>query len=405
MKDRRFRAGKLVLSWLLVCSLLLTGCSANGLFQQMQESVSQMSDTYAKASKDEQITTAETLSTESAGSSVGRQKLKVHFIDVGQGSATLFESNGKFMLMDGGESDASSKVVSYLKKQGVKSLEYIVVSHYDSDHLNGVVGALNVFRVKKVIGPDYETDSRVYTSFVQALNTKGIKRISPKVGKKYKLGKAKFTIIAPNSKNYSDENDASVSIRLVNGKNRFVVTGDATYNSEYEMLENGQNLSCDVYVAGHHGSSMSSSEKFLQAMKPQYTVISCGEDNSYGHPSQSTMSRLKAIGTKVFRTDEQGTIVATSNGKKITWNHKPSTSWAYREYGESTSEEGKVTQETDVAATQDNSGKYIGNVNSKKFHSPNCSSLPAEHNRIYFDSVQEAENAGYSPCGWCHPVG
>lgn len=335
--------------------------------------------------------------------SVKNARMTVHFLDVGQGSAVLVESNGHFMLIDGGDREASSKVVSYLKKQGVKKLDLVVVSHYDSDHLNGVVGALNVFKVGNVIAPDYTADSRVYQSFVSILKEKNLQRITPEPGEQYKIGKAKFTILAPNQKEYSDENNYSVAIRLVNGKNRFVITGDAEKESEYEMLENGQSLSCDVYMAGHHGSANSSSQQFLQAMDPAYTVISAGEDNNYGHPSQETMARLKAAGCKVFRTDEQGTVVAVSNGKKITWNQKPSSTWAYREFGSSTSIAGSSGSKKTESPQEKEEGNYIGNRNSKKFHRNTCSGLPDEKNRVYFESVQEAEAAGYDSCGLCRP--
>ncbi|OKZ82563.1 MAG: hypothetical protein BHW06_11050 [Clostridium sp. 44_14] len=328
----------------------------------------------------------------------GKSTMKVHYIDVGQGSAVLVQSGVHFMLIDGGDSDASSKVVSYLKRQKVKKLDYVVVSHYDSDHLNGVVGALNVFKVKRVIAPAYTADSRVYESYCNIIAQKKIATTRPKVGKKY------------------NENNYSIALKLVNGKNRFVITGDAETESEYEMVENGQNLSCDVYMAGHHGSANSSSEKLLQAMKPKYTVISCGADNNYGHPAQSAMSRLKAIGTKIFRTDAQGTIVATSNGSRIKWNKSPSKLWSYREYGSSTligadgSESqisGDDTSGSDNTASSvpalANGQKYIGNVNSKKFHLPSCNGLPYEKNRVYFDSIDAAHQAGYSPCGLCRP--
>lgn len=348
----------------------------------------------------------------------GKSTMKVHYIDVGQGSAVLVQSGAHFMLIDGGDRDASSKVVSYLKRQKVKKLDYVVVSHYDADHLNGVVGALNVFKVNRVIAPAYTADSRVYESYCNIIAQKKIATTRPKAGKKYKLGKARFTILAPNSSGYTDENNYSIALKLVNGKNRFVITGDAETESEYEMLENGQNLSCDVYMAGHHGSANSSSEKFLQAMKPKYAVISCGADNNYGHPAQSAMSRLKAIGTKIFRTDAQGTIVATSNGSRIKWNKSPSKLWSYREYGSSTligadgsasHISGSDTSGSDNAANSTpalaNGQKYIGNVNSKKFHLPSCNGLPYEKNRVYFDSIDAAHQAGYSPCGLCRPEG
>ena len=158
------------------------------------------------------------------------------------------------------------------------------------------------------------------------------------------------------------------------------------------MLAGKQSLSCDVYMAGHHGSANASSEKFLQAMKPKYTVISCGADNKYGHPAQGAMSRFKAIGTKIFRTDQQGTIIATSNGSSIKWNKSPSRLWSYREYGSSSliAADGSKSQ---ISGSKNTSGgttaqgsapalakgqKYIGNINSKKFHLPSCRGLPYE---------------------------
>ena len=215
-----------------------------------------------------------------------------------------------------------------------------------------------------------------------------------------------------------DEYNYSIALKLVNGKNRFVITGDAEKESEYVMVENGLNLTCDVYMAGHHGSANSSSEKLLQAMKPKYTVISCGADNNYGPPAQSAMRRLKAIGTKIFRTDAQGTIVATSNGSRIKWNKSPSKLWSYREYGSSTligadgtesQISGDDTSGSDNTASREqalaNGKKYNGNVNSKKFHLPSCNGLPYEKNSVYFDSIDAAHQAGNSPCGLCRPDG
>ncbi len=380
--------------WFCLLLSILLGSSLTGC-QVLEESTSVLIQQEKVESKSKEKTSDKSAS-----------KMKVHFIDVGQGSAALIESKGHYMLMDGGDSDTSSKVVSYLKKQGVRKLDYVIVSHYDSDHLHGVVGALNAFPAEYVIAPNYEEDTRVYESFVKVVKQKKITKIKPKVGKKYKLGKARFTILAPNGSNYSDVNNYSVAIRLVNGSNKFVITGDAETESEYEILENKYKVSCDVFAAGHHGSANSSSQKFLQAMKPEYVVVSVGADNNYGHPSQEAMARFKAIGAKILRTDEQGTVIATSNGRKITWNKKPSTSWAYREYGSSTSIGGK--DKTEEKATQKPaesavSGQYIGNKNSKKYHSTSCGSLPYEENRAYFTSVQEAEEAGYTPCSFCDP--
>ena len=127
---------------------------------------------------------------------------------------------------------------------------------------------------------------------------------------------------------YGDNaNDYSVGILLEHGENRFLFTGDAEEDSERDMLESGLGLSADVFKAAHHGSRTANTEEFLEAVDPEYVVISCGEGNSYGHPHAEVLNRLRAMGVQVFRTDEEGTIVASSDGSSITFNVPPSESW------------------------------------------------------------------------------
>ncbi len=319
--------------------------------------------------------------------------LEVHFIDVGQGSSTLIESDGCYMLVDGGDSKYSSKVVSYLEDQSVDKLDYIIATHYDADHLNGVVGALENYDADIVIAPDYKAESKVYKSFTSLLKEKSIKITYPKTGTKYKIGNAEFTILAPNDTHYDDANDYSVAIKLVNGNNSFILTGDAEIESEYEMLETNIDLSCDVYLAGHHGSKYSSSQAFLQALKPDSVVISAGKDNKYGHPADETMARLNAMGCDIYRTDKLGDIIATSNGKNITFNVNKSSGGNGKKNNSSSTGKNSTKKK----------GAYIGNVNSKKFHEKDCGSVPDEENRVYFNTADDAEDAGYNPCGNCNP--
>lgn len=354
----------------LAFSLSLAGCSQDSAV--LQDSTSKK--------QENQVSNVQTK---------GGKDLEVHFIDVGQGSSTLVESDGCYMLVDGGDSKYTSKVVSYLDSQSVDKLDYIIATHYDADHLNGVVAALSNYEAGVVIAPDYEAESKVYKSFVSLLKKNNIKITYPETGTKYKIGDAEFTILAPNDTHYDDANDYSVAIKLVNGDNSFILTGDAEIESEYEMLETGIDLSCDVYLAGHHGSKYSSSQAFLQALEPDSVVISAGKDNRYGHPSDETMARLNATGCDIYRTDKLGDIVATSDGKNITFNVNKSSG------GKGSSSKGKnSTKKT---------GAYIGNVNSKKFHEKDCGSVPDEENRVYFNTPEDAEDAGYNPCGNCNP--
>ena len=208
--------------------------------------------------------------------------LSVTFLDVGQGNAVLVEQGGAYMLIDGGNRDYSSFVVSYLKEQGVEELAYVIASHYDADHLNGVVGALHAFSCGQVLAPDYVTDTRVYESFERVLKEQDIALAYPAVGDTYTLGDASFTVVCPKAYDPKEDNDNSVGIRLVYGDTSFLICGDAGKAEEQVMLDSGVTLESDVYLASHHGSEGSSSEAFMRAVSPTAVVVSAGAGNSYG---------------------------------------------------------------------------------------------------------------------------
>lgn len=253
--------------------------------------------------------------------------LEIHYLDVGQGDSTLILCDGHAMLIDAGDNDKGTAVQSYLEGQGVTALDYVIGTHPDADHIGGLDVVLYKFDCQMVMMPDFEKDTRTYDDVVQTMKRKRYKNTLPEVGTVYELGSAVFTIVAPNGEYGDDANDYSVGILLQHGKNRFLFTGDAEEASEADMLENGIDLEADVFKASHHGSRTANTEEFLQTVDPDYVVISCGQDNSYGHPHAEVMNRLRAMGISVFRTDEQGTIVAYSDGTEITFNMSPDESW------------------------------------------------------------------------------
>lgn len=253
--------------------------------------------------------------------------MEVHFLDVGQGLSILVKSDDETLIYDGGNRSYSSFVVAYLKEQEIETIDYLISSHYDEDHMSGLVGCLNAFTVKNVIGPDYIQDSNLYDSFMEKVSDQGLEVLHPDVGTEYTIGSATFTILAPSTITESESNNNSVVIKLVNGNNSFIFTGDAEQSSEQTMIASDIDLDCDVLCVGHHGSANSTTQNFLDSITPEYSVISCGADNIYMHPDAETMERLKNIETKLYRTDEQGTIIAKSDGKIITWNCEPSESW------------------------------------------------------------------------------
>lgn len=324
--------------------------------------------------------------------------LEVHYIDVGQGDATLIKCGSHAMLIDGGNNNKGTTVQLYLKKQGVESLDYVIGTHPDADHIGGLDVIVYKYNCDTVIMPDYEKDTKTYQELVDVIHDKNMKITYPVVGEQYALGEAKFTIIAPNSNSYGgNANDYSVAILLEYGKNRFLFTGDAEEASEAEMLTNGIDISADVYKVAHHGSRSASTQEFLNAVHPKYAVISCGEGNSYGHPHAEVLNRLRSMGVEVFRTDEQGSIIASSDGENITWNCSATDSWQSGEQTESDRENAdNVTEQT----------TYVLNTNTKKFHRETCgnvSQIKEENFQKVQMSREELEQSGYSPCKNCNP--
>lgn len=246
--------------------------------------------------------------------------LEVHFIDVGQGDSILVEADDTTMLIDAGENNKGSVVLDYLKSQNITRLDYVIGTHPHSDHIGGLDTVIDSYPVGKVILPDVTHTTDTFEAVLDAIDRKGLTITKAAAGSEYQLGPASFTILAPNSGSYDELNDYSIVIRLDYSDTSFLLTGDAGSLSEEEMLAGGYNLAADVIKLGHHGSAYSSTENFLDAVKPSYAVVSAGADNEYGHPHPDTLSKIKVRGIRLYRTDQQGTIVFTSDGKTISVN-------------------------------------------------------------------------------------
>lgn len=252
--------------------------------------------------------------------------LAVHFLDVGQGDATLFICDGEAMLLDAGGTTSGTEIQLYLMKNGVEKLKYLILTHPDEEHIGGADVIITKYDIENVFMPAYEKDTKAYEEVIGALAYRWYPWSTPVVGSTYTLGNAVFTVVAPN-RSYTEANDSSIGILLSHGNNKFLFTGDAEEEAEIDLVNNGINLDCNVYKAGHHGSKTSSSLALLAASTPDYVVVSCGENNSYGHPHAEPMNNFRSLGMKLFRTDEQGTIVAVSDGINLGWNMAPTESW------------------------------------------------------------------------------
>ena len=334
--------------------------------------------------------------------------LEVHFIDVGQGDCTLIISDGHSLLIDAGDNSKGTAIQSYLTKQGIEKLDYVIGTHPDEDHIGGLDVILYKFDCETVIMPDYAKGTRSYDDVIQIVKNKNYKITYPVVGETYILGSATFTIIAPNSNYGNNANDYSVGMMLQHGNNKFVFTGDAEEVSEADILKNGIDISANVFKVSHHGSKTSSTQAFLNAIDPEYAVISCGEGNGYGHPHAQTLNTLRAMDVQVFRTDEQGSIIADSDGQTITWNCSPSDTWEVGEGVKSDKYYDTLETKTDKEVSSDISEgtTYIINSNTEKFHNPSCSSVEDMAGKNKMESTLSRDkliNQGYSPCGRCKP--
>ena len=342
--------------------------------------------------------------TESAGSVSNEGYLRVHFIDVGQGDSILIQAGEQAMLVDAGTNESGSVVTEYLRSLNITKLDYLIGTHPHEDHIGGLDDVIHSFDIGTVIMPDVSHTTQTYEDVLDALLEKNLTVTAPHPGDTYSIGDASFTVLSPSAAiaeqaaENGDLNNLSVGIRLVYGSNAFVLCGDAESDSEEAMVESGLDLKADVLKAGHHGSSTSTSDAFLAAVNPDYAVISCGKDNSYGHPHQETMDKLNAADISIFRTDEQGTVVAVSDGSSITWSSAPDTEGV-------SGSEASPDQQTDEDLTGQTTS-YVLNQNTMKFHTPDCSSVAQmkEENRVYFEGTrEEIMEMGYTPCGQCEP--
>ena len=243
--------------------------------------------------------------------------LYVHYIDVGQGDSELVCCGGEYMLIDAGEPSASDTVVDYLNDHGIEKLDYVVCSHGHADHCGGLDAVVENFEVGTVLTSPYPGDTASYEIFSDAVAAKGLAMTVPELGESYTLGEAKFEFVGP-LEQYDNLNDDSLVMRLEYGDTSFLFTGDMTSRAERDLLEDGANVKCDVLKVGHHGSSGSSSYRFLYEAEPKIAVISCEAGNSYGHPHEEALSRLNDCGAEIYRTDLEGSIVIFSNGMEVT---------------------------------------------------------------------------------------
>lgn len=376
--------------------------------------------------------------------------LTVTWLDVGQGDAAVIQCGGQSMLIDGGKPEKSSYIYAWLQQHGLSYLDVIVATHVDADHIGGLSGALNYASVGTAYCPETTGTTETFQSFVKYLAQRGKQITVPTAGETFALGGAQVQILGP-LHSAEDSNDNSIVLKVNFGATSFLFTGDAERAEEQDLLNAGVNLQSTVLKVGHHGSDTSTSYPFLRAVAPQYAVISVGAGNSYGHPTEAVLSRLRDAGVTTFRTDLQGEITAVSDGQTVNFStakNAAAETLANAGSGQNAGQAGggiSAKQNTaggagstvqnagsgqnaagagaaggaaiastnaaggnadGAAASTTTAGSYVLNTNTHKFHVPSCSSvetISSKNRKDVNESREQIISEGYAPCKRCNP--
>lgn len=242
------------------------------------------------------------------------ENFSVSFIDVGQADSVLIRNGNYNMLIDAGNNEDGEKLVNYFKSLGIEEFTYVFATHPHEDHIGGMDDIINNFKIDNYYMSNKLSTTKTFMDVLDALDGRNLKYTVPNKGDMLKLGDANIKVIYPGD-DKSNINDSSIVLKITYGKNSFLLTGDATSNVERKIYN--EDIKSDVLKVAHHGSSYSSTDVFLDKVKPYYAVISVGKNNIYNHPSNKTLEKLNKRNIKVYRTDLDGTIVFISDGDNL----------------------------------------------------------------------------------------
>ena len=416
MKEVKAKKKRPILQWILTVWFILSMFS----FVSCSDSdVESMNDSIASA-ESEALGTTEIVENAEV-TYTGDPYFEIHYIDVGQGDSALVLCDGDAMLIDGGTSSNSDLIYTYLKQMEVHKLDYMVASHPHDDHVGGLAGALNFAVVENVLCSTTSYDSEAFGDFVKYAEKQGLAIEVPEVGDSFKVGSSSVEILGVNAS--SEANNSSIVMKVTYGNTSFLFTGDAVGDTEETLLNAGCDLNSTVLKIGHHGSSLGTTEAFLNAVDPAYAIISVGEDNVYDHPTADTLTKLKESEITTYRTDMQGDIVCKSDGENITVIVEknagadtleipvvvvatPEPTPAPTETPEPTIAPTEAPALQPTATPKANVRTYVLNTNTKKFHYESCKSVKqmSEKNKAFYTGTrEECMGKGYDPCGNCKP--
>lgn len=325
--------------------------------------------------------------------------LVVEYLDVGQADSILLSSGGEYMLIDAGNNDDGDDVVAYLRKVGANELKYAVGTHPHEDHIGGLDDVINSLNVKNVLLPNATTTTKAYGDVLDAIESKGLRITVPKQGETYRLGNTNITVVSAQTSN--ELNNTSIVLKATYKNTSFLFMGDAETEVENTILSSGINIKSDVLKVGHHGSYTSTGSDFLKAVNPKVAIISCGAENSYGHPHQSTLDKLS--GKAVWRTDINGTVIAMTDGQNCSVTSDKGSVSTVAPTTPSTST--ITTPSVTTPPTTNNNTQQVDSTPStvyvtptgKRYHySSSCAGKNAQSS-----SIANAKSRGLTPCQKC----
>ncbi len=322
--------------------------------------------------------------------------LEVHFLNVGDGDAAILLCDGHAMMIDGGPPNRSDLIYAYLVHTlHLTHLDCVILTHPHDDHVGGLSAAFNACTVGALYSPVTAYESRPFASLVKYAGRQGVPVTVPEAGQRIALGTADVTFLTAGGA-FEKINDDSLVIRVTQGETSFLFTGDIEREAESAIAKMAHRST--VLKVAHHGSDTSSTQVFLEAVAPEYAVISVGPGTRYGHPDEDVVERILLMGAQLYRTDLHGNTVIATDGKEITVRSQKAPA---------TSKPSADTAMLPLRTTMPPfaSAPYIGNANTGKFHHASCDSVGdmQEWNKVPLYSREDAVRKGYIPCKRCDP--
>ena len=337
--------------------------------------------------------------------------LSITYLNVGQGNSVFIECDDHYMLIDGGKSDQSSKIYSFLEKKDIKKLDYVVATNTNEENVGGLAVTLKEYDCDMVLAPTNEASNEAYSSFLKYTEKYEKSVTAPDVNDTYTLGDAKISVLACASKIDATQ---PIIFQIQHFDTKYLFASDVKTEEESALCKRyGEALKSDVLFIGNHGSSISSSDAFLDTVNPKIAILSVDGNDGSGLPESKVLDALHQRNIDLYRTDCNGDIKLVSDGKSIniSTTKKANLNQLLTPGFVPTPEPTPTptpepTPEPVVEEQKPIEQYYIINTNTGKFHYPTCRSIKRmkDKNKLEFTGTRDDVLArGYSPCMICNP--